>query len=303
MSSPGRRNGAIDLGRTAPLDVRQDVRPSVGHDSFEGRSRLDPLPADHHRDVDPFGGHLREPTAQLDAFRRAGCIALDRLVDSSRWAEDAGGAHRGDCIVGSVRVTRHLYDVPGWGVGEVWARGGVIIHHELASEALQLEQSGAATVSMPAATGAWPGPAAAKPTTASPDGGARLPARTLAGKGAPVCDDFVADLCRRFVSHLSGMRTSYEGAPLDLDWATPLQRDLEAAARAIPWGEVVSYGALAALTGRPGAARAAGSFCAENRFPLIIPCHRVVAANGIGGYGAGGVELKRRLLALEGVRL
>jgi len=76
-----------------------------------------------------------------------------------------------------------------------------------------------------------------------------------------------------------------------------------AAARAVPWGEVVSYGELAALAGRPGAARAAGSFCADNRYSLIIPCHRVVAANGIGGYGSAGPSLKRRLLALEGVRL
>jgi len=76
-----------------------------------------------------------------------------------------------------------------------------------------------------------------------------------------------------------------------------------AAARAVPWGEVVSYGELAALAGRPGAARAAGSFCADNRYSLIIPCHRVVAANGIGGYGSAGPALKRRLLALEGVEL
>ena len=100
-----------------------------------------------------------------------------------------------------------------------------------------------------------------------------------------------------------GCRRRTTTIPIDLEWATPLQRELAAAARAIPWGEVVSYGELAALAGRPGAARAAGSFCAENRFSLIIPCHRVVAANGIGGYGSAGPELKRRLLALEGVRL
>jgi methylated-DNA-[protein]-cysteine S-methyltransferase len=99
------------------------------------------------------------------------------------------------------------------------------------------------------------------------------------------------------------METSYDDVELDLDWATPLQRELVAAARAVPWGEVVSYGELAALAGRPGAARAAGTFCAENRFALVIPCHRVVAANGIGGYGPSGVGLKRRLLALEGVHL
>jgi len=63
----------------------------------------------------------------------------------------------------------------------------------------------------------------------------------------------------------------------------------------------VSYGELAASAGYPGAARAAGSFCAGNRHALLVPCHRVVAANGIGGYGATGVDVKRRLLALEGV--
>jgi methylated-DNA-[protein]-cysteine S-methyltransferase len=113
----------------------------------------------------------------------------------------------------------------------------------------------------------------------------------------------VRDLCRRFAAHLGGDPTSYADVTLELEWATPLQHELAVAARAIPWGEVVSYGELAALAGRPGAARAAGSFCADNRFSLIIPCHRVVAANGIGGYGAAGLELKRRLLALEGVHL
>lgn len=111
------------------------------------------------------------------------------------------------------------------------------------------------------------------------------------------------DLCRRIAAHLAGTPTTYDDIPIDLDWATPLQRDFAAAARAILWGEVVSYGELAALAGRPRAARAAGSFCAENRFSLIVPCHRVVAANGIGGYGSAGPDLKRRLLALEGVLL
>ena len=113
----------------------------------------------------------------------------------------------------------------------------------------------------------------------------------------------MSDLCRRIGAHLDGEPTSYTGVVIDLDWATALQRELAAAARAIPWGEVVSYGELAALAGRPGAARAAGSFCADNRYSLIIPCHRVIAANGIGGYGAAGPALKRRLLALEGVHL
>ena len=71
------------------------------------------------------------------------------------------------------------------------------------------------------------------------------------------------------------------------------------ALRAVPRGEVVTYGELAALAGRPRAARAAGTFCAGNRTPLVIPCHRVVAAVGLGSYGSLGVEYKRRLLALE----
>lgn len=203
--------------------------------------------------------------------------------------------------------------MPEFGVGEVWTQDGMIVRHELACEALRLEQERApATLAAfvvldadkGAASDADTGPAAPEASTASPpNGGAGLPARTLPDELSPVCGDCVPDLCRRVVSHLAGVPTSYEAIPIDLSWATPLQRELAAAARAIPWGDVVSYGELAALAGRPGAARAAGSFCAENRFSLIIPCHRVVAATGIGGYGEAGPELKRRLLALEGVRL
>ena len=206
-----------------------------------------------------------------------------------------------------MRVTRHPYGVPGWGVGEVWVRDGTIIQHELACEALRYEHERAAGTPervLLAILDAGEGPGGETVTaSASPNGGERLPARTLPGNPSPVCDDFVPDLCRRIAAHLAGAPTSYEDVPIDLSWATPLQRDFAATARAIPWGEIVSYGELALLAGRPGAARAAGSFCAENRFSLIIPCHRVVAANGIGGYGAAGLDLKRRLLALEGVRL
>ena len=73
--------------------------------------------------------------------------------------------------------------------------------------------------------------------------------------------------------------------------------------RGVPRGEVVTYGELAALAGAPGAARAAGSFCARNKLSVFVPCHRVVAAGGVGGYGSLGPEYKRRLLALEGVSL
>ena len=79
---------------------------------------------------------------------------------------------------------------------------------------------------------------------------------------------------------------------------------LETLAREVPWGEVVSYGELAAIAGRPRAARAVGSAMRNNPIPFVIPCHRVVAAgNKIGGYGGGrnAVALKRELLAREGV--
>ena len=63
---------------------------------------------------------------------------------------------------------------------------------------------------------------------------------------------------------------------------------------------MVGYAELAALAGYPGAQRAVGTFCARNRF-AFRRCHRVVGADGIGGYGSAGVAVKRRLLALEGV--
>jgi O-6-methylguanine DNA methyltransferase len=75
------------------------------------------------------------------------------------------------------------------------------------------------------------------------------------------------------------------------------------ALRKIRRGEVVTYGELAALAGRPGAARAAGTFCGRCDLSPFIPTHRVVASDGIGSYGSLGVEYKRRLLALEGVEL
>lgn len=102
---------------------------------------------------------------------------------------------------------------------------------------------------------------------------------------------------------LAGEDAPLARVPLDLAWCTPFQRAVADAVRAVPKGEVVSYGELAALAGHPNAARAAGTFCARNRFMFFLPCHRVVGADGIGGYGSAGVSVKRRLLALEGIEL
>jgi methylated-DNA-[protein]-cysteine S-methyltransferase len=108
-------------------------------------------------------------------------------------------------------------------------------------------------------------------------------------------------LTSRIARYLAGDDVSLRDVELDLSWATPFQRAVAEALRDVPRGEIVTYGELAALAGYPGAARAAGSFCAGNRFALLVPCHRVVGAAGIGGYGATGVGVKRKLLALESV--
>ena len=69
--------------------------------------------------------------------------------------------------------------------------------------------------------------------------------------------------------------------------------------RSVPRGQIVTYGELAALAGRPRAARAAGTFCAHCDLAPFLPVHRVVSVNGIGGWGTHGVEYKRRMLELE----
>lgn len=80
---------------------------------------------------------------------------------------------------------------------------------------------------------------------------------------------------------------------------TDFQRRVWWALLAIPYGEAISYGELARRVGKPRAARAVGAANGANPIAIIIPCHRVVGASGIGGY-AGGLDIKRHLLALEG---
>jgi methylated-DNA-[protein]-cysteine S-methyltransferase len=110
-------------------------------------------------------------------------------------------------------------------------------------------------------------------------------------------------LAERLRSYFAGDDVGFDDVDIDLEDETDFGRRLAGALRRIPRGEVVTYGELAALAGRPRAARAAGSFCARNRFGVIVPCHRVVGADGPGAYGSLGLDYKRRLLALEGVRI
>jgi methylated-DNA-[protein]-cysteine S-methyltransferase len=163
-------------------------------------------------------------------------------------------------------VTHHRYAAEGWGVGELWIDDGVLVLHELAGT-----------------FGGSPSPGTPPPHPSA------------------VANDVATDLCRRFAAHLAGAPTSYDDVAVDESGLSPFQRELLAALRSVPWGEVVSYGELAERAGRPRAARAAGTFCAGNQHALVVPCHRVIASDGIGGYGSTGVEVKRRLLALEGV--
>jgi methylated-DNA-[protein]-cysteine S-methyltransferase len=98
---------------------------------------------------------------------------------------------------------------------------------------------------------------------------------------------------------VAGAQDDFLDVELDLEGAPPFQQAVCHALRGVPYGETVTYGELAALAGHPNAQRAVGSFCAANRFAIVVPCHRVVAASGIGSYGSLGVAYKRRLLELE----
>ncbi len=183
-----------------------------------------------------------------------------------------------------MRVTRHPYEIDGWGVGELWIGDGqVVVAHDPPAPGVRLH--GALSGNTP---------------RTSPRGTPGVPTETLSGDPLQDGDGFVTELLQSIHSYFRGERVSFADVPLDGDWATPFQEALAEALRNVPWGEVVSYGELSALAGRQRAARAAGTFCAENRFSLFVPCHRVVSANGIGGYGSLGVDYKRRLLRLEG---
>jgi O-6-methylguanine DNA methyltransferase len=90
--------------------------------------------------------------------------------------------------------------------------------------------------------------------------------------------------------------------PIDLDMLTEFERAVLRKTMEIPWGEVRPYAWVAREIGRPRAVRAVGSALASNPVPFVIPCHRVVRADGrIGEYGAGGPRAKRAVLAAEGV--
>ncbi len=108
-------------------------------------------------------------------------------------------------------------------------------------------------------------------------------------------------LVAQLLAYTEGAPKRFNRVRIDADTLTPFARRVMQACRNIPYGHSITYGGLAHRAGSPGAARAVGSVMAKNRFPLIVPCHRVVAAGGrLGGFSAaGGQGLKRRLLQME----
>lgn len=107
------------------------------------------------------------------------------------------------------------------------------------------------------------------------------------------------DLPSRLVRYLDGERGMFNDS-LDLSDLTGFQRAVLEAARAIPYGEVMSYGWLAQQVGKPKAARAVGQALARNPVPIVVPCHRVVGGDGSLTGFSGGLKMKRRLLEIEG---
>lgn len=116
---------------------------------------------------------------------------------------------------------------------------------------------------------------------------------------------WVAKVINKIKNFAAGKKVDWGKLPLAWERRTEFQRRVQEACQKIPRGEVWSYGELAAAAGAPGAARAVGSVMRGNRFPLVIPCHRVIAAGGkLGGFSCpSGVEMKQKLLAAEGVKL
>ncbi|MBL1084871.1 methylated-DNA--[protein]-cysteine S-methyltransferase [Streptomyces actinomycinicus] len=126
---------------------------------------------------------------------------------------------------------------------------------------------------------------------------ARLGGGTLEDPDAPL----LAEAIRQVRAYFAGDRHDFD-LPLDWSLISGFNRQvLRELASGVPYGTVVGYGDLAGRVGQPGGAQAVGAAMGANPLPVVVPCHRVVESDGgIGGFG-GGLETKRKLLALEGV--
>lgn len=139
------------------------------------------------------------------------------------------------------------------------------------------------------------------PEASAADTEARLRRRGGTPSTAAPRDDIAACL-KRLIAYFDGERVDFVDVPIDASALGTFDADIYRALRGIGWGRTTSYGALAASVGAPGAARAVGVAMARNAWPIIVPCHRVLAAHGaMGGFSAyGGTMTKQMLLTLEG---
>lgn len=140
------------------------------------------------------------------------------------------------------------------------------------------------------------------PSTSAPATGTRLRRRCPEAVEA-VPPPAVQDAIDRITALLRGEPRDLSGIPLDMADLPPFHRRVYEVARTIPPGATLTYGAVAARLGEPPmAARDVGEALGANPFPLLVPCHRVTAADGrLGGFSApGGAATKRRLLRIEG---
>jgi methylated-DNA-[protein]-cysteine S-methyltransferase len=116
------------------------------------------------------------------------------------------------------------------------------------------------------------------------------------GNGSPL----LAEAARQLTDYFAGARHDFD-LPL-MPGGSPFETRVWSAMRAIPYGQTRTYGELAHMT--DSGPRAVGRACGTNPIPIVIPCHRVLAKGGIGGYsGEGGLATKTRLLAIEGAVL
>jgi len=123
----------------------------------------------------------------------------------------------------------------------------------------------------------------------------------IAGPGVLRSSKAVDRAHRELDEYFAGRRRAFD-LPLDLRALPPFTTSVLKELARVPYGETTTYGALAARVGRPRAARAVGTVMHRNRIPIVLPCHRVVGADGdLTGY-AGGLDCKMRLLELEGAR-
>jgi methylated-DNA-[protein]-cysteine S-methyltransferase len=115
--------------------------------------------------------------------------------------------------------------------------------------------------------------------------------------GATATPPVLREAATQLEEYFAGDRTEFD-VPMDLA-GTPFQKEVWAELSRIPYGQAISYGELARRVGRPTGPRAVGQANGKNPIPIIVPCHRVVAGNGMGGY-AGGLPVKQALLRIEG---